>query len=118
MVTGDLVSTTLVRMSADQFIIAPLFLSLFFGYNVVLEQPRAQRMMAWKGKMRASYYEVLKANWKVWPAVQCLNFSIVPLEYRLLFVNVISLGWNAYLSVKTCSHMPIVSVPASIKEVV
>ena len=72
--------------------------------------------------MRGMYWEVLKTNWKVWPVVQCLNFSIVPLQYRLLFVNVVALGWNAYLSVKTSSnstHKPFIQVlPSQIKEVV
>lgn len=38
------------------------------------------------------------ANYKLWPAVQCFNFYLVPLNYQLLFLNVIAIGWTAFLS--------------------
>lgn len=38
------------------------------------------------------------ANYKLWPAVQCVNFYLVPLNYQLLFLNVIAIGWTAFLS--------------------
>ncbi|KAA8576400.1 hypothetical protein EYC84_006530 [Monilinia fructicola] len=34
----------------------------------------------------------------IWPAVQAVNFKLVPLEHRVLVVNIVSLGWNCYLS--------------------
>jgi protein Mpv17 len=34
----------------------------------------------------------LTKNWMVWPWVQMGNFKFVPLEHRVLVVNVISLG--------------------------
>jgi hypothetical protein len=43
-------------------------------------------------------WPTLKVNWVVWPVLQGINLSVVPLQYRLLFVNVASLFWSAYLS--------------------
>ena len=43
-------------------------------------------------KITSAYADTLRANWMVWPLVQTVNFKFVPLEGRLLFVNVISLG--------------------------
>ena len=43
-------------------------------------------------KLRGAYWEALKKNWMVWPAVQAVNFRFVPLEHRVLVVNVVSLG--------------------------
>ena len=43
-------------------------------------------------KVRGTYWEALKKNWMVWPAVQAVNFKFVPLEHRVLVVNVVSLG--------------------------
>ena len=38
------------------------------------------------------------ANYKLWPAVQFVNFYLIPLNYQLLFLNVIAIGWTAFLS--------------------
>ena len=43
-------------------------------------------------KLKSSYTSTLLTNWMVWPAVQLVNFKLVPLNHRLLVVNLISLG--------------------------
>ena len=52
-----------------------------------------------KEKLNSTYFEALKKNWMLWPAVQAVNFKFVPLEHRVLVVNIVSLGkppghWN------------------------
>ena len=49
-------------------------------------------------RLKSKYVEALKKNWVVWPPVQAVNFTFVPLEHRVLVVNIVSLGWNCYLS--------------------
>ena len=51
-----------------------------------------------KKRLQDKYTEALKKNWMVWPPVQAINFSMVPLQHQVLVVNVVSLGWNCYLS--------------------
>ncbi|OAA62760.1 integral membrane protein mpv17 pmp22 family [Niveomyces insectorum RCEF 264] len=84
--------TMLARVAADQGLFAPVFIGVFLGSMAVLEggNPR--------DKLAKNYRSALTANYALWPAVQMVNFSVVPLEHRVLFVNVVSLGWNAYLS--------------------
>ena len=43
-------------------------------------------------KLESTYFEALKKNWMVWPAVQAVNFKFVPLEHRVMVVNVVALG--------------------------
>jgi len=45
-----------------------------------------------KKKIESTYGQALTKNWMVWPAVQAVNFKYVPLEHRVLVVNVVSLG--------------------------
>ncbi len=50
-------------------------------------------------RLKGTYWEALKKNWMVWPAVQAVNFKFVPLEHRVLVVNVVSLGeWGVFFS--------------------
>ena len=45
-----------------------------------------------KDKLKSTYGTALTKNWMVWPAVQAINFKLVPLEHRVLVVNIVSLG--------------------------
>ena len=51
-----------------------------------------------KEKLSSTYGNALAKNWMLWPLVQTVNFKFVPLEHRVMVVNVVSLGWNCYLS--------------------
>jgi len=84
--------TILARVACDQFIFAPTNLAIFLSTMAMLEGSEPQK------KLDAAYKPALTKNWMVWPWVQMANFKFVPLEHRVLVVNVISLGWNCYLS--------------------
>ena len=79
-------------MAADQGLFAPTFIGVFLSSMAVLEGTPPSE------KLEKSYFEALKSNYLIWPFVQLVNFKVVPLQHRLLFVNVISIGWNCYLS--------------------
>lgn len=76
----------LARVATDQLVFTPLNMLFFFSTLSVLEGSDP------KEKLRASYWTGLKTNWMFWPTVQLVNFKVVPLDHRLLVVNVISLG--------------------------
>lgn len=88
---------TILRVSADQILFAPFGLLLYFSSLSVME---GKDMDALKSKLQGQWWSTLKTNWIVWPFFQFVNFSIVPVYYRLLSVNIISIMWNTYLSYK------------------
>jgi hypothetical protein len=49
-------------------------------------------------KFQDVYVPALKANFMVWPAVQLLNFRVVPLQFQIPFVSTVGIAWTAYLS--------------------
>lgn len=85
-------ATILARVAADQTIFASCNLAFFLSSMAVMEGSDP------KQKLEKSYWSGLKANWTLWPAVQAINFKFVPLHHRVLVVNIISIGWNCYLS--------------------
>jgi len=79
-------------VAADQTIFATIHLGVFLSSISILEGSDP------KEKLEKNYFQGLKANWMLWPAVQAVNFKLVPLEHRVLVVNIVSLGWNCFLS--------------------
>jgi len=49
-------------------------------------------------KLRNNWWNVLKANWTVWPPLQLVNLFFVPVHLRIVVANVWSIGWNCFLS--------------------
>ncbi|KAK5634918.1 hypothetical protein RRF57_010630 [Xylaria bambusicola] len=82
----------LARVACDQLLFAPVFIGVFLSSMGVLEGSSP------KEKLDKSYVDTLQTNWMVWPFVQLANFKFVPLQHRVLAVNVASIGWNSYLS--------------------
>jgi protein Mpv17 len=76
----------------DQLIFTPTNLLCFLSTQAILEGSSP------KAKLESTYGTAITKNWMLWPWIQLVNFKIIPLEYRLLVVNVVSLGWNCYLS--------------------
>ncbi|TQN74430.1 Protein sym-1 [Colletotrichum shisoi] len=82
----------LARVAVDQGVFAPVMISVFLSSMATLEGSSVQE------KLEKNYKTALTSNYMLWPFVQIVNFKLVPLHHRLLFVNVISIGWNSYLS--------------------
>lgn len=85
-------ATILTRVAMDQFIFTPANLLCFLTSQAVMEGSSP------KAKIESTYGTAITKNWMLWPWVQLVNFKVVPLEHRVLVVNVVSLGWNCYLS--------------------
>uniref|UniRef100_A0A3Q0SIL4 Peroxisomal membrane protein 2 n=1 Tax=Amphilophus citrinellus TaxID=61819 RepID=A0A3Q0SIL4_AMPCI len=83
------------RLLLDRLIFAPGFLLLFYFVMNILE---AKGWDDFEKKMRRSYWTALKMNWKVWTPFQFININFVPVQFRVLFANMIALFWYAYLA--------------------
>jgi len=80
------------RVVADQTIFTCTNLSVFLSCMALMEHSSPTE------KLEKSYTNLLLRNWMVWPFVQTMNFKFVPLDHRVFVVNVVSIGWNCYLS--------------------
>jgi hypothetical protein len=69
------------RVAFDQFIFAPFGLALFFTAMTIAEGGGRRAVSA---KLRDMYVPTLKANYVVWPAVQIVNFRLMPVQYQLV----------------------------------
>ncbi|KAI8972040.1 sym-1 [Mycotypha africana] len=83
------------KVALDQFVFAPFFIAAFFTTQGLFEGRQIQEINT---KLSDGYTTALIGNYKIWPAVQFINFYLTPLNYRLMVTNFVALGWNAYLS--------------------
>jgi hypothetical protein len=71
----------LKRVAFDQLIFSPVGLAIFFTFMTVAEGG-GRRAIA--KKFQDVYVPALKANYMVWPAVQILNFRVIPLQFQIV----------------------------------
>ncbi|KAI1367911.1 hypothetical protein F5Y08DRAFT_297293 [Xylaria arbuscula] len=91
----------LKRVVVDQVVFAPIGVALFFSVMTVAEGG-GRRAVALK--LKDMYIPTLKANYMVWPAVQIINFRLMPVQFQLPFVSTIGIAWTAYLSLSNASE--------------
>lgn len=85
----------IARVGLDQGVFAPFIgIPLYYTMMTMME---GGDMRAIKNKIQNNWFDTLYTNWLVWPGVQLVNFAVVPVHFRLLVVNVVSIGWNCYL---------------------
>lgn len=94
------VAQTAKRVACDQLLFAPAGLVIFYSAMTLAEGGNMQNV---KHKLRNMYVPTLKANYTVWPAVQLINFRLMPVQFQLPFVSTVGIAWTAYLSLSNAA---------------
>jgi len=91
---------TLAQVALDQTVgVALFFPTYFYVYELssslcTLRRPSFDVATQ---KLRHDLNHVLLNQYKVWPFINWVSFSMVPENLRVLFSNAASVGWNAFL---------------------
>lgn len=51
-------------------------------------------------KIPKDYPSVQLNGWRLWPVAALINYRFVPLQFRVLFINVVALIWTTFLLLK------------------
>ncbi len=86
---GGATANALKRVAFDQLLFAPCGLACFFTFMTVTEGG-GRRAVA--RKFQDVYIPALKANYMVWPAVQILNFRVVPIQFQIVSTSALMGG--------------------------
>lgn len=98
-----------VQTAVDQTVGAVTILGAFFVVNELFKWlvasvlalkvlPLAPAWDAGVAALQGSLMVTMRANWKIWPVANYLNFAYVPAEFQLLVSNVVAFFWSALLS--------------------
>lgn len=69
----------LLQVTLNQLALAPLTISVAFGWNLALQQ----RLGELPGKLRADFVPTMLNGWKFWVPAATINFTAVPLQYQV-----------------------------------
>ena len=56
--------------------------------------------------LKAKYISTLALNYKIWPAANFINFFFLPIQYQVLWANIVSFFFIACLSYLANSKPP------------
>jgi peroxisomal membrane protein 2 len=82
------------KVVLDQFVFAPAMTALYYYIVGLMNDEGCQ---ATSKKLKRQLLAVLKKAWLLWIPVNLISYGFVPLELRVLFGNIVSIFWTAYL---------------------
>ena len=85
------------KMLLDQSLFLPPYIIVFI---VIMSVLRLEDRTEIKSKVERDFKPILTTSYRLWPAVQMLNFYYVPLQHRIMVMNVVGLMWNTYIAWK------------------
>ncbi|KAL0103462.1 hypothetical protein PUN28_017603 [Cardiocondyla obscurior] len=91
-------SVVIKKVVCDQMLFAPSFVGVLLVAIGICQEKNIEEL---KIKLSNEYKDILLNNYKLWPMVQLVNFSFVPLQYQTLVVQSVALLWNSYISYRT-----------------
>ncbi len=104
------------KIYADQFIFSvlyPIFFMLTTGVMLdVAKEPEKNMTVDGFSKsvskaitnVKNKFVQIYVADCAVWPLVQMSNFAFIPAHLQPIFVNVMNIGWNTFLSYVSQGH--------------
>ncbi|XP_072758147.1 mpv17-like protein 2 [Anoplolepis gracilipes] len=79
----------------DQSIASPTCLAIFFVGLGVLEHRKLEEVYE---ELKLKFFNTWKVDCCFWPPTQCINFLFVPLHYRVLYTNAMTMVYDIFLS--------------------
>ncbi len=88
------------KVFIDQALYTPPLTLAFFSFQHFFALPCETRsLLESVTSSTDKLWPTLKVNWVYWSCVHIATFSIIPVDYRVLFVATKNLLWSAFLSI-------------------
>lgn len=82
------------KVLLDQIIFSPVNWVVYFTTVGLCERSNVEKVT--DEIIEKGLQDIYVAEWFIWPPAQYFNFYCLPLRYRILFDNIISLGFDIY----------------------
>lgn len=89
------VANTLIKLGLDQTVASIINVVAYIGLTRLLSGvPVVECMDA----VRKQTWPIMKAGYKLWPAVNLIQHVFIPVEQKVLVGSLVGLGWGVYLA--------------------
>ena len=78
------------KVAMDEFLLAPFFNGGYLSYAAVTSGESVTN------SLRENFWDVMYADWLVWPGVMVVCFLKVPVQFRPGYVAFVGVGWNFF----------------------
>ncbi|XP_050399443.1 mpv17-like protein 2 [Patella vulgata] len=92
---GTAFRTLIKKVLIDQIVCSPIYIGMYFVTIGMLENMTVKEIAA---EVLVKGSTIYTMEWIIWPPAQLINFMFLPTKYRVLYDNIISLGFDTYYS--------------------
>ena len=89
------VSVIVQKIALDQFVWSPPISMAFFVFDALAQGASWLEAAALSSP---KVFPVLRISWLVWPCFHAVTYTLIPLRYRMLWINACMVAWSAILS--------------------
>jgi protein Mpv17 len=83
------------KVVIDQLVLSPVLWLVYFASMGLIELSGREKFIE---RLKSCGLPMYIAEWLIWPPVQALNFYWLPTRFRVLYTNIVTLGFNWYIS--------------------
>lgn len=84
------------KIVIDQLVFSPVCIAICLSVANVIEGQRSPKKIV--SEVLDKGLQLYAAEWLIWPPAQFINFYFLPTRLRVLYDNIISLGYDVYTS--------------------
>lgn len=94
-ISSDSLLIPMTKMAIDQTVWSVFWNSTYY---ILLGLLKFETPSVIAKTVKSSWWDLLKAGWRLWPLVHVVTYGIIPVQHRLLFVDAVELVWVSILS--------------------
>jgi len=99
---GTSLFSTVQKALLGQVIFGPVFTCIFFASSLL--QNNSFTVRNWVAQIKKDLPAVWLSGLGYWPLVDVISFSLIPIQFIPLFINIASFIWTVYLSLVSNSR--------------
>jgi len=100
---GTSLVSTLLKTLLGQVIFGPVFTCIFFASALL--QDKMFTLQNWVTQIKTDLPGVWLSGVGYWPLVDMISYSLIPVQFIPLFINIASMIWTIYLSMVANSRV-------------